>query len=63
MDRNREMEEFRRMRLVARVDRANGLIATYRQHIDYFREQLDVLNHILGRIGERLGDPEPEEPR
>ena len=63
MDRDREMEEFRRMRLVSRVDRANGLIASDRENIDYYRNQRATLHHLLGRIGQRLGDPEPEEPR
>jgi hypothetical protein len=63
MDRNRETEEFRRMRLVAEVDRIDGLLANYREHTAFYRERLDVLHHLIGRIGERLGEPEPEEPR
>jgi hypothetical protein len=63
MDRTREMDEFRRMELVAEVDRINGLLENYVEHMGTYRERLDVLHHLLGRIGERLGEPEPEEPR
>jgi len=62
MERNREMNEFRRIELVAKIDRAEGLIATYREHIAVYRRRVDVYHHLLGRIGERLGEPEPEEP-
>lgn len=62
MERGREMDEFRRIELVAKIDRAEGLIATYREHIAIYRQHIDVYHHLLGRIGERLGEPEPGEP-
>jgi hypothetical protein len=63
MDQSREMDEFSRMRLVAEVDRINGLLATYQEHMGIYRDRLYRLHHLLGRLGERLGEPEPEEPR
>jgi hypothetical protein len=62
MDPVREMEEFRRIRIVTKVERAEYLITTYREHIMFFRDQLNTYHNLLGRIGERLGEPEPEEP-
>ena len=62
MDHATEMDEFRRMKLITKVDRAEMIIGRYRENIAYFRERLDNLHHLLGRIGQRLGDPEPEEP-
>jgi hypothetical protein len=58
----REIEEFRRIQLTAKVERAEGLIATYHEHIAIYRRRLDTYHHLLGRIGERLGEPEPQEP-
>jgi hypothetical protein len=60
---SRETDEFRRIELVAQIDRAEGLIATYREHIAIYRRRIDVYHHLLGRIGERLGEAEPKEPR
>lgn len=62
MDCGREIDEFRRIELVAKIDRAEGLIATYLEHIAIYRQRVDVYHHLLGRIGERLGEPEPREP-
>lgn len=63
MDDSREQDEFRRMAIVAKVDRAEGLIADYWDGINFYRERIREYWYLLGRIGERLGDPEPEEPR
>jgi len=63
MDSDKEVEEFRRMRLIPEVDRINGLLADYRRHSDDYRRRLDYLNHVIGRIGARLGEQEPEAPR
>jgi hypothetical protein len=62
VDRSRETDEFRRIELVAKIGRAEGLINTYREHIAIYRRRVDVYHHLLGRIGERLGEPEPKEP-
>jgi len=62
MDAQREEDEFRRMAINDRVERAKGLIAQYREHISFYRSQLDDYYYLLGRIGERLGDPEPKGP-
>jgi hypothetical protein len=50
MDR-REQDEFRRMQITAKIDRAELLIATYREHIAIYRQRVDVYHHLLGRIG------------
>ena len=63
MDRDREMAEFRPIQLVAEVDRVTGLLVDYRKHCDHYRRKLHYLHDLIGRIGERLGEPEPEEPR
>ena len=62
MDHSREKDEFRRIELAAKIDRAEGLITAYREHIATYRQRIDVYHHLLGRIGERLGEPEPKEP-
>ena len=62
MDGGMAQDEFRRMELVAKIDRAERLIKNYRDHIAIYRERIDTYHHLLGRIGERLGEPEPEEP-
>jgi hypothetical protein len=62
MDYAREIDEFRRIKLVAKVERVEGLIAMYREHTAFYRRYLDICHHLLGRIGQRLGEPEPEEP-
>jgi hypothetical protein len=50
------------MRLGIKVDREEGLITTYHEHIKFYRDRLNKYHHLLGRIGVRLGDSEPEEP-
>lgn len=63
MDHGREANEFRRMRIAERIDRANDMIERYREGIDFYRGTVDAFHQLIGRIGERLGEPEPEEPR
>jgi hypothetical protein len=55
---NTEADNFRRIQLVSEVDRAKGLIAKYREGIDYYRRKLDEYHKSLGHIAERLGEPE-----
>lgn len=55
---NTEADNFRRIQLVSDVDRAKGLIAQYREGIDYYRRKLDKYHNWLGHIEERLGEPE-----
>jgi hypothetical protein len=55
---NTEAENFRRIQLVAEVDRANEVIAQYRKGIDHFRRRLNEYHKRLGHIAERLGEPE-----
>jgi hypothetical protein len=62
VDRSRETAEFRRIELVAKFERAEGLIDTCREPMAIYRRRVDVYHHLVGRIGERLGEPEPKEP-
>jgi len=59
---SKEADEFRRIALATKVERAEGFISRYREHIAIYRGHLNAYHHLLGRIGERLGEPEPEEP-
>jgi hypothetical protein len=63
MDHEREPGEFRRMEIIAKRERAERLIADYRRHVDFYRERIDWCNDVLGRIAQRLGEPEEREPR
>jgi hypothetical protein len=61
MDR-READEFRRIRVLDLVDRAERLIEDYRDNIQFYRRRIDRYHVIAGHIAERMGDIEPEEP-
>jgi hypothetical protein len=64
MDQERERDEFRRMEIVAKREQSARLIADYREKIDFFRSRIDWCNKMLGRIEQRLGEPDnDEEPR
>jgi hypothetical protein len=62
VDLGKEKDEFRRIRLGVKVDREEGLITMYHEHIRFYRDRLNKYHHLLGRIGVQLGDSEPEEP-
>lgn len=62
MDQEREHDEFRRIELIAKRDRAEELIADFRRGIDLNRRRINWYNEMLGRIAQRLGEPEWEEP-
>lgn len=53
-----EADHFRRIQLVSKVDRAKEVIGQYRQGIDDYRKQIEKCKELLGRIAERLGEPE-----
>jgi hypothetical protein len=55
---NAEADTFRRIQLMSKVDRANELIAQYRTGIDHYRRELNEYFKRLGRIAERLREPE-----
>jgi hypothetical protein len=55
---NTEADNFRRIQLVSDVERAEGLIAQYRNGIDHYRRRLNGYHKLLGHIAERLGEPE-----
>jgi hypothetical protein len=50
-----ERDEFERMRLVAQIERARGLIEQYEQHQEFYRRQVEDGRYELGRLDERLG--------
>jgi hypothetical protein len=58
-----EADNFRRIQLVADVDRARDMVARYREGIDYYRRQIDQFRYLLGRVEERLNVPEEGRPR
>lgn len=58
---NTEADNFRRIQLMSRLERARDVIAQYRHGIDYYRRQIEVYSECLGRIKERLGEPEKGE--
>jgi hypothetical protein len=62
MDQAREADQFRSMHVVSLIARAEGLITQYRANISFYRKRIDFYSRVLGHIGERLGEPEPEEP-
>jgi len=55
---DREADEFRRIQLHTDVERATLMITKYREGIDHYRDQLATCHKKLGRIAERLGEPE-----
>jgi hypothetical protein len=50
-----EHDEFERIRLVAQIDRARGLIAKYEEHQEFYRRQVEDSRYELGRFDKRLG--------
>lgn len=55
MDQEREHDEFRRIEIAAKRERAEELIAGYRTAIDKNRRRINWYNEVLGRIAQRLG--------
>jgi hypothetical protein len=55
---NTEADNFRRIQLMSKVERAEDMVTRYRKGIDHFRDQVDKYCKRLGRIAERLGEPE-----
>jgi hypothetical protein len=49
-----ERDEFERMRLVAQIERARGLVARYEVHQEFYRRQVEDSRYELGRLDERL---------
>ena len=50
-----ERDEFERMRLIARIERARRLIAQYEEHQEFYRQEIEDSRYELGRLDERLG--------
>jgi hypothetical protein len=61
MDDGREADHLRRIDLHIKIERAAGLVASFRDGIDYYRDRLDRYHTRLGHIDALLGEPEPEE--
>jgi len=58
-----EADNFRRIQLVTEVERAEDMVLRYRSAIDFYRGQINKCCKRLGRIAERLGEPEEGRPR
>lgn len=58
---NTEADNFRRIQLMSGLERAREVVAQYRHGIDYYRGQIEDYFECLGRIRERLGEPEKGE--
>lgn len=50
-----ERDQFDRMRLVARIERARALVAQYEEHQEFYRRQIEDSRYELGKLDERLG--------
>jgi hypothetical protein len=61
VDSAREHDEFRRMKIVEKIEKHKQIIATYLSHMAYWHDEINKSHNLLGRIAERLGEPEPEE--
>lgn len=59
----REQDQFRRIDLEEERERAMGLVVRYRKAIDFFRRRIDYYSEVIGHLGERLGEAEPDPPR
>lgn len=57
---DRDAEQIRRFEIVGRIEKAEGLVSTYRTNIEYWRHRIDREHKRLGHIAERLGEPEPD---
>jgi hypothetical protein len=55
---NTEADNFRQIQLESEVERAEGLIAQYRESIKFYRRRIDRYHNWLGHIEERLDQPE-----
>ncbi|MDG4816471.1 hypothetical protein O7628_13270 [Micromonospora sp. WMMD956] len=50
-----ERDEFERIRLVERIERARELITQYETHQEFYRRQVEDSRYELGKLDERLG--------
>jgi hypothetical protein len=50
-----EDDQFERIRLVARIERARALIAQYEESQEFYRRQIEDSRYELGRLDKRLG--------
>jgi hypothetical protein len=62
MQGNTEADKFRRIELNSEAERAVYLIGQYREGIDFYRRRMNDYYLELGRIVERLGEPDEEGP-
>jgi hypothetical protein len=52
----KEADEFERMRLTAKIERARGFVAQYDEHQDFYHREIEDGLYELGKLDERLGD-------
>ena len=50
-----EEDQFERIQLVTKIERARRLVAQYEQHQEFYRRQVEDGRYELGRLDERLG--------
>ncbi len=58
-----EQAEFQRIEITAKMERARELVVQYEIGLAHYRADLERNSYLLGRLGERLGEAEPEELR
>ena len=56
----RETEQFRRISTVGKIEKSELIIAQYHNGIEFQRNQILKNTRLLGRIAERLGEPEED---
>jgi ribosomal protein L15E len=54
LDPQRERDEFKRIELTARLQRARDLIMQYEEGLAFYRGQVEDNRYELGRLDERL---------
>jgi ribosomal protein L15E len=59
VDPQRERDEFERIELTARLQRARDFIAQYEEGLAFYRRQVEDTRYELGRLDERLGGERP----
>jgi hypothetical protein len=50
----KEQDEFERMEVTAKLERARALIAQYDEHREHFRREIEKGLYRMGRLDERL---------
>jgi hypothetical protein len=56
----RDEDEFERIQIVKEVDRARDIIEQYHGGLALYHKRIEASYEKIGRIAERLGEPERE---